>query len=76
MGLSCDDLDAMLPEFLDGSVSKDEEVLAAEHLATCEACTAELSELQSVTQLYRTHGTMQLPDEARERISAVLGLES
>jgi len=76
MSLSCDDLDAMLPEFLDGSVTGEEEAFAAEHLATCDACTAELSELQSVTELYRTHGTMKLPDEARARISVVLDLES
>ena len=75
MSLTCDDLDAMLPEFLDGSVTKDEEALAAEHLATCEECTAELNELEGVRALYREHGTMRLPDEARERISKTLGID-
>jgi anti-sigma factor (TIGR02949 family) len=74
MSLSCDDLDAMLPEFLDGSVSEDQASAAAEHLATCEACTAELDELEGVTKLYREHGTMHLPDEARRRIVESLGL--
>ena len=73
MSLSCDDLDAMLPEFLDGSVTTDEEALAAEHLATCEECTAELNELEDITKLYREHGTMHLPDEARNRITENLG---
>ena len=63
MGLTCDDLDAMLPEFLDGSVSKGEAELAAEHLATCQECTAELKELEGVTKLYREHGTIHLSDE-------------
>lgn len=76
MTLSCDDLDAMLPEFLDGSVTEDEEALAAEHLATCEACSLELNELQGVTELYREHGTLELPDDARARISDALGLSN
>ncbi len=74
MGLTCDELDAMLTEFLDGSLTKDEEALAAEHLATCEECTAELTELQGVTKLYREHGTMRLPDQARQRITGALGI--
>ena len=75
MGLTCDELDAMLPEFLDGSVTEDEEALAAEHLATCQECTAELNELAGVTKLYREHGTMRLPEKARRRISQALGLD-
>lgn len=74
MSLTCDDLDAMLPEFLDGSVSQEQESAAAEHLATCEACTAELAELEGVTKLYRDHGMLHLPDEARKRIAESLGL--
>lgn len=74
MRLSCSDLDAMLPEFLDGSVTAEEEALAAEHLATCQACSLELNELQGVTKLYREHGMLKLPDEARKRIADALGL--
>jgi anti-sigma factor RsiW len=64
----------MLPEFLDGSISKDEATVAAEHLATCDQCTAELNELEGVTKLYREHGTMRLPDESRTRIAGSLGI--
>jgi anti-sigma factor (TIGR02949 family) len=74
MSISCDDLDAMLPEFLDGAVTEDQASDAAEHLATCEACTAEFSELEGVTKLYREHGTLSLPEEARNRIAETLGL--
>jgi anti-sigma factor RsiW len=74
MTLSCDDLDAMLPEFLDGSISEHQESAAAEDLATCNACTAELNELEGVTKLYREHGTMKLPDGARQRIVENLGI--
>ncbi|MEN8040791.1 MAG: zf-HC2 domain-containing protein [Actinomycetota bacterium] len=75
MSLSCDDLDAMLPEFLDGSTTPDQESAAAEHLATCAACTAELGELQGVTKLYREHGTLRLPEESRKRIAETLGID-
>lgn len=74
MSMTCDDLDAMLSEFLDGSVTPDQASLAAEHLATCEECTAELDELQGVTKLHREHGTVHLPDSARRRIMEALGL--
>lgn len=74
MSLSCSDLDAMLPEFLDGSVTEEEEALAAEHLATCEACSLELHELRGVTKLYREYGTFQLPHDAKTRIAHALGL--
>ena len=36
MTLSCDELDLLLPEFLDGSLTPDQEEQAAAHLATCE----------------------------------------
>lgn len=64
----------MLSEFLDGTVSDDQASHAAEHLATCEACTAELDELEGVTKLYREHGTLRLPDNARARIAESLGI--
>jgi anti-sigma factor RsiW len=73
--LSCDDLDLLLPEFLDGELTPDQEAQAAEHLATCKACTLELSELEGVTRLYKAHGTMQLPEDARTRIAGALGIE-
>ncbi len=75
MTLSCDDLDLLLPEFLDGELTPDQEAEAAEHLATCPQCTLELSELQGVTRLYREHGVMRLPDDARRRIAAALDIE-
>ncbi len=75
MTLSCNDLDTLLPEFLDGELTPDQEAEAAEHLATCAQCTLELSELQGVTKLYREHGTMKLPDDARGRIASALDIE-
>jgi anti-sigma factor RsiW len=76
MAMTCDDLDLLLPEFLDGELTAEQEEQAAAHLATCEQCTLEVGELQSITNLYKEHGMLKLPDEARRRIAAVLQIES
>jgi len=76
MKMTCDDLDLLLPEFLDGKLTVEQEEQATTHLATCEQCTLELNQLEGVTKLYREHGMMKLPDEARQRISAALQIES
>jgi anti-sigma factor RsiW len=75
MTLTCDDLDLLLPEFLDGNLTAEQEEQAAAHLATCEECTLEVNQLEGVTKLYREHGMLKLPDEARKRISAALQIE-
>ena len=75
MTMSCDDLDLLLPEFLDGKLTDEQAEQAAAHLATCRQCTLEITELEGVTRLYREHGTLTLPDEARERIADALGLD-
>ncbi len=75
MKLSCDDLDALLPEFMDGSLTPSQEAAAAEHVATCEMCRVEVSSLRGVGELYRAHGRHRLPDEARKRIAEALGLD-
>lgn len=72
MKLTCDELDALLPEFLDGSLTPEEEAAAAEHLATCDQCRIVLSDLKGVGELYRRHGRLRLPDEARQRIRSML----
>ncbi len=75
MTMTCDDLDLLLPEFLDGKLTDEQEDQAAAHLATCAQCTLEVNELQGVANLYKEHGILKLSDEARARISAVLQIE-
>ncbi len=76
MTMTCDDLDLLLPEFLDGSLTADQEEQAAAHLATCQQCTLEVNDLEGVTKLYREHGMLELPKEARQRIAKALNIES
>jgi anti-sigma factor RsiW len=74
MSVTCNELDVLLPEFLDGRLTPDQEAAAAEHLATCRACALEISELEGVTRLYKEYGALKLPDDARRRIISTLGL--
>ncbi len=74
MSVTCNELDVLLPEFLDGTLTPDQEAAAAEHLATCKACTLEITELEGVTRLYKEYGALKLPDDVRERIVEALGL--
>ena len=74
--LTCDQLDVLLPEFLDGKLQPDQELAAAEHLATCDDCRVQVSELEGVGELYRRHGRLTLPPEARERIRSLLAAEA
>ncbi len=74
MSVTCNELDVLLPEFLDGTLTPDQEAAAAEHLATCKACTLEITGLEGVTRLYKEYGALKLPDDVRERIVEALGL--
>jgi len=74
MIMACDQLDTLLPEFFDGTLTAEQEAAAADHLATCTDCRTVVSELEGVGSLYRTHGRLKLPNDARERIREALGL--
>lgn len=75
MTMNCDQLETLLPEFFDGSLTVGQETAAADHLATCTDCRTVVSELESVTSLSHTHGRLKLPEDARARIRESLGLD-
>lgn len=74
MIVTCDQLESLLPEFFDGSLTAGQEAAAANHLATCTDCRTVVSELEGVSSLSRAHGRLRLPDDARARIRESLGL--
>ena len=74
MTMTCDELDNLLSEFMGGTLTTEQEQAAGEHLATCRQCSAELSQLQGVGELFRLHGRLELSQEARDRIEEALGL--
>lgn len=72
MSLTCDQLDAMLPEFMDGVLPQQVLDKALGHIATCDSCRIVVSELEGVGRLYREHGRLQLPDDAKQRILGII----
>ena len=75
MTMTCDQLETLVPEFFDGTLTVRQETAAADHLATCADCRTVISELESVTSLSHTHGRLVLPEASRNRIRAALGLD-
>jgi len=75
MSLTCDQLDAMLPEFMDGELPQQALDEALGHIATCDSCRIVVSDLEGVGRLYREYGRLQLPDDARQRILDVHTVE-
>lgn len=70
--MTCDELDALLPDLLDGQVTDVQRDAALEHLATCDSCRIIVSDLERVGRLYREHGRLHVTAEARERIRRML----
>ncbi|MGB9358131.1 MAG: zf-HC2 domain-containing protein [Acidimicrobiia bacterium] len=75
MIVTCGQLELLLPEFFDGTLTAEQETAAADHLATCTDCRTIVSELEGVSSLSLTHGRLVLPEASRNRIRAALGLD-
>lgn len=70
--MTCDQVEDLLPELLDGVVDTDQLDAAVDHIAKCEACTFTKGQYDSMQSLYQQHGALKLPNEARTRIRATL----
>lgn len=68
MRVTCDQLDAMLPEFFDGKLEQETLDAALDHLSTCDSCRLTVDELRSVGELYRQH-PLRMSDEAKAKIA-------
>jgi len=66
--MQCEDLAAMLTEFLEGELDHDTEEEAIEHLASCNHCELVLAETREVTRLARDHGRAVIEDSAKRRL--------
>lgn len=72
----CKDMSAALSDYLDGEL---DEQLCAEierHMAECGNCRIMVDTLRKTIVLYRTHGHEEVPSDAKQRLYAVLQLES
>jgi predicted anti-sigma-YlaC factor YlaD len=72
MELTCESLEALLPEMIDGRLGKEEEMGAATHLATCESCRLIVDETNQVRVAAREYGRVEMPDDVRARIRGSL----
>jgi anti-sigma factor RsiW len=72
MKLTCDQLEALLPEFFDGELPTNLSDAAGQHLATCTSCTATISELGQVRDLVRDRAALRLDQTTRDRIREAL----
>jgi anti-sigma factor (TIGR02949 family) len=72
----CREMLGSLSEYLDGEL---ESQLCAEierHIAECGNCRVVVDTLRKTVTLYREHGHEEVPQDARERLYAVLKLET
>lgn len=75
MDVTCDQLEVLLPEMMDGSVTKETEQAAAAHLATCDHCRLIVDGTSQVRTAAKEYGKLHLPEEVRERIRRQLANE-
>lgn len=66
--LTCDEMEDLVPELLDGTVPSAVLDDALAHLAACETCRIVVDELTGVRTLAAEHGPLTLPADAKERI--------
>ena len=72
MKLTCDQLEHVLSELLDGEPDEALEAAAGSHLATCDSCRVVVEDTQQIRRTSREYGRLQLPAEARNRIREAL----
>ena len=70
--MTCGQVEDLLPELLDGKVEASTLDDAIHHIANCEACTFTKGQYDNMQALYRQYGQLELPEEARSRIRALL----
>lgn len=73
MKLTCDQLEQVLSELLDGEPDEVLEAAAGTHLATCDTCRVVVEDTQQIRRASREYGRLQLSAEARGRIREALG---
>ena len=74
--MDCSELAANLADFIDGSLSPEDEAAAIEHLATCTECEAVLAGTRSVVQLASRHAKVDLTSvERADLLSKILAAD-
>lgn len=66
--LSCMELVELITDYLEGALSHEAHRRFEDHLATCDGCTAYLSQMQQTIQLTGRLSVEAIPAEAKERL--------
>lgn len=72
--MHCHNLLGSLSDYVDGELEAEFCAEIDRHMAECGNCRAVVDTLRRTVYLYREHGHEDLPDEARDRLYAVLQL--
>ena len=66
--LTCEEVVALLTDYLEEALADEERRRVEEHLATCDGCTAYLETLRETMRLTGMLTEEQIPDEQRRRL--------
>ena len=66
--LTCQEVVALLTDYLEEALADEERRRVEEHLATCDGCTAYLETLRETMRLTGMLTEEQIPDEQRRRL--------
>jgi len=70
--MTCRELIAVLDDYLDGRLERDEVAALERHLAECEACRAYLATYRKTRALGARVGRVEIPDEMKIRLRRFL----
>ena len=74
--MQCKDMLGSLSDYLDGELEAQWCAEIERHVAECGNCRVVVDTLQKTVLLYRTYGHEEIPEEAKDRLYAVLNLRA
>lgn len=76
MAMECKERLGCLSDYVDGELAPELCAEIERHIAECGDCRVVVDTLRKTVTLYRSHGHEPLPQDAKERLYAVLKLEA
>ncbi len=74
--MQCKDMLGSLSDYLDGELEAQWCAEIERHVAECGNCRVVVDTLQKTVLLYRTYGHEEIPEDAKDRLYAVLNLKA
>lgn len=73
--MGCDELFEALKDYLDGDAKQEVCDAIEEHMRECPDCRVHVNTLKGTIELYKSAGSKEMPQEAKERLYRVLRLD-